>query len=104
MKRTKKRLIKTKKTNGKPFVLAAFAAAVFLSSVFVTIKVATTGARLTSVENEISVLTKENEDYRRKLVNSSSLKELEAGVEKTDFTKPTAIIYIQTEEPVAKLP
>jgi len=76
----------------------------FVSSIFVTIKVATSGAKLALIEKELSVISKENQDYRRKLVSSSSLQDLEEKIEGTDFSKPQELIYISKDAPVAQLP
>lgn len=103
MKYRKSRRIKNKKSvNTAPLVV--FCVIIFVSSIFVTIKVAASGAKLSLLEQEISSISKENQDYRRKLVNSSSLTKLEESVEGTDFIKPQELIYISKDEPVAQLP
>jgi hypothetical protein len=71
--------------------------------VFLTIKVGTSGAKLVSLESEISRLSKENEGFRRELVSSSSLADLEERIEDTGFGKPQQIIYVLTDKPVARL-
>lgn len=104
MRRNIKNNNKKERKGGITTVLVVVGIITVLSSIFMTIKVATSGAKLTMLEKEEKSLIKENETYKRQLVNSSSLSKLENASEDLGYVKPDNIIYIQKDEPVAKLP
>ena len=75
-----------------------------VSSVYMAIQVATTGAKIAKLDTEKRSLQKENEEISNTLINSSSLSELGEKAEELGFTKPEAIMYIKGDKQVAKLP
>lgn len=87
---------------------AAFAWFIFgilaAGSIFSTIQTATSGAVISSYEQEEAVLEKENLSLYEELANYSSLLKIENDADELGYKTPERIIYITNEEGVAKLP
>lgn len=75
-----------------------------LFTVYLTIEVATSGARLAELERQAAELAGENQRLSGEIVRSSSLKDLGAKAEEMGFVKPSEVVYISADEVVAKLP
>ena len=79
--------------------------AVFVAfSIYATIQLLVSGAKLADLRRRSSSLAKENEELRVALVSTTSLTELDKVSTDMGFSKPANILYIEGEETVAKLP
>lgn len=87
-----------------PLFMLPFLIFFVLSTVFVTIEVATSGAKLAKLEKEKISLARENEEIKEKLINGSSLTKLGDKAKEMGFDKPLGIIYVTEKEALAKLP
>lgn len=72
-------------------------------SVFVAIEIATSGAKLSTLEMEEKRLMRENEALNGELVRVSSLSDLVLSASDKGFAKPVSILYITEEKDVAAL-
>lgn len=97
-----KQIKTTKKRRFMPFWVIV---GIFLvATVFFTIETATKGAELTRLTLEEKNLLEENRSLSSRLVQVSSLTNLEERAENMGFTKPTKVIYVLEEIQVAKVP
>jgi len=71
--------------------------------VFFTIKTASLGAKLANIESKTHVVAERNQDLTYELVNSSSLSRVQDRAGELGFIKPGRIVYIESENPVAKV-
>lgn len=74
-----------------------------LSVVGATIASSSFGARLVSLERQISQVEKENQEISSKLLNGTSLTQIAEKSKELGMVKPTTIIYINQNNPVASL-
>jgi hypothetical protein len=96
-----------KKTNLQKFrntLLIAFCGVLALSSVFMTIEAATSGAEVVRIEKTQAAISDENRALEETLVKSLSLAELEEKSTELGFVKADNLVYITLQESVAKLP
>ena len=73
-------------------------------TVFFAVEQAAKGSEIAVLENEETTLNKENRELTDKLVQVSSLNEVNKKANELGFTKPTKLIYVSEKESVAKLP
>mgnify|MGYP006908235420 CR=1 FL=1 len=100
----RKRKINTKEGSRYPVTSFVLLGILGVVSVFLAIEIATSGAKLASLELEEKRLIRENEVLKSELVNASSLSQLGKGAEELGFSKPASILYITDEKDVARLP
>lgn len=79
-------------------------ASLFSLTVFLAIGSSGKGAKLQSLESEIRKLEEENRDLTTTLVSNSSLTQVEEAVSSLGLVKPKAVVYLNREEPFARLP
>jgi hypothetical protein len=104
IKAKKYRKVKIEKKS-KSFVLAwIFVILFFFGTILTTIQTVTMGATLAGLEEENAKLVEENEKINEKLFQSTSLTKISKEAEDLGYIKPSSIIYINSEVPVAKLP
>lgn len=87
-----------------PTIIVPIIVLFVISSVYMAIQVATTGAKIAILDTEKRNLQKENAEISNILINSSSLSDLGEKAEELGFKKPEAILYIQGDKDIAKLP
>lgn len=73
----------------------------FLTTVFLAIASASSGAKLQEIENENAILEEENRAITQRIVSESSLSQVAKKAEELGFTKPEEIVYLSTQKPVA---
>lgn len=104
----KKKVAMTKKTEimgiKVPLFLLPALVAFGVFTVYLTIEVATSGAKLAELERRAAELAAENQKISGEIVRSSSLKDLGEKAEEMGFSKPSGVVYISEKEAVAKLP
>jgi len=83
-------------------------ALILLSSFFViavqivyTIQVSSYGGKLSALEENYSLLSRENENLTQKIVESTSMSRLNEVAENDGFIKPASIMYIKDTVVVA---
>ena len=76
-------------------ILISFCAA---AQVFFTIGTSALGAQISSFEEEVELLTKENRELEDKLISSTSLIQLRQKAEDLGFAKSTTTYYIEKGE------
>ena len=89
--------------NRKKLTWLALAVFVVLQ-VFFTIQTATSGAELATLETEREQLLKENRMLAGRLVQSTSLTEIQENTGELEFSKPKNLFYVNLDEFVAKAP
>ncbi len=110
MKRRKNKINKKERKSTKvlglniPVIIVPIIALFVITSVYMAIQVATSGAVIAKLDSEKRELEKENAEISNVLINSSSLSELGERAEELGFVKPEAILYIKGDKAVAKLP
>ena len=72
-----------------------------ISNVFVSANLSTTGEKIKNLEEEKRLLSEENLELRRSILEKTSLQELEKHAQSLSFEKPTTIISLETPDPVA---
>ena len=86
----------------KPLFWVAFLGIVSLL-VFLTIELSTVGAELTNLQEQESRLEGENRFLSEEIARSNSLNSFEETAENLGFVKPEKVIYITSDEGIAKL-
>jgi len=95
---------KDKKFNLKPVIVVVMAVAL-VSSVILSIELATSGAEISKLEGQEADLISQNNDLTQKIVKGSSLSGVEEKSQELGYSKPSKIIYLNsTEAQMAKLP
>lgn len=90
--------------NFRNYFLIGIAVFLALSSIFLTIETAVTGAAISDLEKKESGLLSEKQGLEETLVKTLSSSELQEKSAKLGFVKPANLVYVNKEEPVAKLP
>jgi hypothetical protein len=99
--------MKILKTNNKQlskYILVGVCATLAISSVFMTIETATSSAEVSALRKEEAVLLDTKRDLEDNLVRSLSLSQLQLKSVEMGFAKPSALVYTDSPEVVAKLP
>ena len=99
--RQNKHQIVTKK--GKillPLLISGF----ILANVFITIFVTADGTKLSSLEKELNLAKVNQRILMSQLVDNSSLTEIRKDVDTEGFVEPAEVVYLTTDQSVAKLP
>ncbi len=95
--------MKTKKSL-KPILFWVPAVSLLACFVFLTVETATSGAVLAKLESRESSLIQENSDLKDAVVKASSLNGVEKKSTEMGFVKPSKILYIGSQDEVARLP
>jgi hypothetical protein len=88
----------------KKYILISFLGALAVSSVFMTVATATSGAEVSNLQKEEATLSDQKrylEDTLVKTISMSQLQEKSAGL---GYGKPVNLVYVAPPEAVAKLP
>lgn len=100
MKYTAKRTNEVKRSKG--VYLAWVAIFIFLvTTVFLTLTTATSGAEVAKLEDEEAILIRANSELSDQIVNASSLSGTFKKAESLGFSKPEKIIYFSSQDTVA---
>ena len=90
--------------NVRKYILIGFLGALAVSSVFMTVASATSGAEVSDLQKEEASLTDQRRYLENTLVETLSMNQLqEKGVE-LGYGKPVNLVYVAPPEAVAKLP
>lgn len=73
-------------------------------NVYFTVEFATSGAEIASLEQKEAQLTEENSLLSGRLLETVSLDAIEKKAAELGFAKPVNVVYLNGNEPVAKLP
>ena len=73
-------------------------------TIYMAIEAASYGAKMKFIEDKIAKIDLENREISSQLVSGSSLGSFSEKAQELGFSKPTQILYIGPNEPVAKLP
>lgn len=87
-----------------PFYLIALVVLFGVVSIYFAVEMASTGAVLASIESEKEILVRKNQTLKGELIAKSSLSQLGVDAEDLGFLKPQNVLYLVSEESVAKLP
>ncbi len=85
-------------------IVGAPVAVVAILTIYMAIQAASYGAKMKFIEDKIIKIDRENREISSQLVSGSSLGGFSEKAEELGFIKPTNILYIESLEPVAKLP
>jgi cell division protein FtsL len=75
-----------------------------IANVYFTVEFATSGAEIAGLEKKEAELTEESNSLSEELLKTTSLNDIAQKAGEMGFAKPTRIVYLNGEEPVAKLP
>lgn len=92
---------KTVRTSRLPYLLGSFVLILLVAQVLVSNRLATSGLKLTKIENEIQSLSEGSTDMRQKIASFSSLRTIEDKAKEMGFVVVTKPIYLAAEPPVA---
>lgn len=87
-----------------PLFFALFIGILSISIIYLSIEASTKGSILADLEYNQQQLMQENEDLTQQLITNSSLTRLSEIAEKDGFVRPQKIIYIGSQDTLAKLP
>lgn len=103
MKYQKQRLVK--KPAGRksvlPFFLGIIVLGLLVAQVIVSNRLATSGLKITDLENEISDLNQANSLYTEKIASASALTTLRSKAKELGFVKNISPVYFSRDVPVA---
>jgi hypothetical protein len=85
----------------KNIIFGAFFTGVILGSVYLAIIAASRGSKLLSLEKRRSALEARKSELTAELVAKSSLNEVAQSGEELGMQRPTQILYLNQQEPVA---
>jgi len=81
--------------------LGVIIAVLVVSNIAVSASLSTSGEHIRELEQQRDLLTEQNQDLKRSLLNHSSLLSLSSKAEALGFTTPKDIISIDLDSPVA---
>lgn len=87
-----------------PLFFAVFLCALFVCTIFFAIESTVLGSRLAALEKKGADLANKNTEVSNRLVQSTSLNNVQERSDELGFVKPENIIYITKEDVVARLP
>ncbi|KKS80020.1 MAG: hypothetical protein UV56_C0030G0005 [Candidatus Woesebacteria bacterium GW2011_GWC1_43_10b] len=87
-----------------PFLVIVLLGVLMSAVVLVVIASSTKGARLLELEEEVGALERENRELTSKLVSNTSLLLVEEKSQELGMIKPENVVYLETQEQIAKLP
>lgn len=88
----------------KNIILMTMVASLAVGSIFLSIDTATTGVEMAKLEKTESEFTSQKQDLEESLVKTLSATSLQEKSVELGFVKPDNLVYIASEQPVAKLP
>ena len=97
----------TKKVNLKSLrviILTGVCGILAISSIFLTIESATTGAEISTLQKTESQLLTQQQDLQQALVQNLSVNSVQEKSAELGFTKINTLVYISGGVPVARLP
>jgi hypothetical protein len=80
------------------------AAAFLVGTVVFAIEAATTGSEVAALERQEALLREENKGLSETITQSASLSSLQDKAVEFNFAKPEIIVYLGSEETIAKVP
>lgn len=95
---------KNKILNLKRYFVWTVLGVLVIANVYFTVEFATSGAEIANLEKKEAELIKESNFLSEELLKTTSLNDIAQKAGEFGFTKPTRIVYLNGEEPVAKLP
>jgi len=90
--------------NSKKYILIGFLGALAVSSVLMTVVAATSGAEVSSLQNEETRLSDQKRYLEDTLVKTLSMDQLQEQSGSLGYVKPVNLVYVAPPEAVAKLP
>lgn len=99
-----KRNNKPSKVSKKTLFVGLLTLLFLVGIVFSTIQSAAFGANLVDYEKQARMISEENEELSKKIINSLSLSEIGKSAEELGFIKPDKILYLSKSSEVANLP
>jgi hypothetical protein len=90
--------------NLKKYILISLFGVLAVSSVFMTVVGATSGAEISKLQKEEAKLTDEKRYLENMLVKTLSMNQLQEKSGSLGFAKPVNLVYVTQPEAVAKLP
>ena len=84
-----------------PWLILSF---LVIANVYLCINYATSGAVISHLERQETSIDDEKSYLSEQLLITASLKQIESKAEEMGFSKPANILYLNSEESVAKLP
>ncbi len=80
-----------------------FFAVLVAIQIFFTIQASSLGAELSVLEHKNMQIAKTNQELKAALVTKSSLSDAGSQADKLGFVKPTNVLFVKQDEPVAQL-
>lgn len=71
--------------------------------IFFTIQASSMGAELSVLEHQSMELTRKNQELKQALVNKSSLSQVQEKAEEIGYIKPSNVLFVKQDAPVAQL-
>jgi hypothetical protein len=90
--------------NLKKYILIGFLGVLVISSVFMTVASATSGAEVSSLQKEEAQLSDQKRYLEDTLVKTLSTNQLQEKSNGLGYGKPVNLVYVAPPEAVAKLP
>lgn len=88
----------------KKYILIGFLGVLAVSSVFMTVVTATSGAEVSNLQKEEAQLSDKKRYLEGALVKTLSMSELQEKSGSLGYGKPVNLVYVTLPEAVAKLP
>jgi hypothetical protein len=93
-----------KNKNFKKYILFGVGGILAISSIFMTVENATSGAEVTSLRNKQVMLANQKRELEDTLIKNISVSGLEVKSGEMGYIKPSILVYVSTSQPVAQLP
>ena len=90
--------------NYKKYILISFLGALTVSSVFMTVVTASSGAEVSNLQKEETRLADQKRYLEDTLVKTLSMNQLQEKSGSLGYQKPVNLVYVTPPEAVAKLP
>jgi hypothetical protein len=90
--------------NLKKYILISLTGMLAVSSVFMTVVTATSGAEVSNLQKEEAVLSDQKRYLEDMLIKTMSMNQLQGKSSELGYEKPTNLVYVSQPEAVAKLP
>lgn len=98
-------MIKTKRiSNLKTYFWWIAAGILGIMTILVTIETSTSGFEVSKLEKESGILIQQNRDLSDSLANGMSLNSIAQRSQGFGFDKPEKVVYVNSQNEVAKLP
>lgn len=90
--------------NIKKYTLISLGGLLAVSSIFMTVVTATSGAEVSSLQKEEAVLLNQKRYLEDMLIKTMSVSQLNGKSLELGYERPTSLVYVAQPEAVAKLP